>query len=82
MSSKKMDARSLATLERGAKTTTGRGERPWDRLDPTAPADRAYGLATNAYQRAVLKYLGVMEGTTMQAVVSRLIREAAEKDGE
>jgi len=51
--------------------------RPWEAMDPDAPTDRAMSLRTNGYERALLRYVAGLRGTSVQQTIKSLLREAA-----
>jgi hypothetical protein len=50
---------------------------PHDEHDPDAPVDRATNLRTNAYHRALFKYVGAKRGESMQRTILALAVKAA-----
>lgn len=54
-----------------------KNEMPWERHDPDAPPDKAMNFRTNAYDRALLKYMAGLRGISAQAVLQDLMRTAA-----
>lgn len=69
----------LARLKAGAKVGAPppRAKRPWDGLDPAAPAVRSRALRLNPYDRALLAYLAGLQGGSIQQTIIKLVRKAA-----
>jgi len=63
--------------------STKRRSMPWEEHDPDEPADKAMNFRTNAYDRALLKYVAGLRGQSVQAALRELMRAAAlaEADG-
>ncbi len=73
------DISKISDLTGGAKLRMGAMTRrlPHDEHDPDAPVDRATNLRTNAYHRALFKYVGAKHGESMQRTILALAVRAA-----
>jgi hypothetical protein len=79
---KGMSPEALRELMKGAKVGAPKQpsadrRMPWEQLDSEAPPDRAMSLRTNAYERALLRYVAGLRGESVQQTIKQLLREAA-----
>lgn len=82
VSPKGMSPEALRELMKGAKVGAPKQpsvdrRMPWEKLDPEASPDRAMSLRTNAYERALLRYVAGLHGESVQQTIKRFLREAA-----
>ncbi len=77
------DASKARLFASGAKTGgTNVDVRPWDRFDPKAKPDpkKPFSIRLNDYDRAMVKQLATWRDTSVQQVISKMIRDTTESE--